>query len=32
MEKGLTVTSLARIEKFESGQVVFAPADDAAWD
>ena len=32
MEKGLTVTSLARIEKFESGQVVFAPADDVAWD
>ncbi|EKF50533.1 xanthine phosphoribosyltransferase [Lactococcus garvieae] len=32
ISKGLPVTSLARIEKFETGKVVFAPADDAAWD
>lgn len=32
IDKGLQLTSLARIGAFENGQIVFAPADDAAFD
>ncbi|WP_374286350.1 xanthine phosphoribosyltransferase [Lactococcus sp.] len=32
INKGLQLTSLARIGAFENGQIVFAPADDAAFD
>lgn len=32
LEKGLSLTSLARIEKFENGEVYFAQADDSAFD
>ncbi|MDR0299802.1 MAG: xanthine phosphoribosyltransferase [Streptococcaceae bacterium] len=32
LDKGIKLTSLARIEKFEKGQVLFAVADDAEFD
>lgn len=32
LEKGIKLTSLARIAQFENGQVRFAPADDLAFD
>lgn len=32
LDEGMNLTSLARIEKFENGKVIFAPADDSAFD
>ena len=32
LDQGMKLTSLARIEKFEDGKVIFAPADDIAFD
>ncbi|AYG00329.1 xanthine phosphoribosyltransferase [Lactococcus allomyrinae] len=32
LDKGLKLVSLARIEKFEKGEVVFAKADDSSFD
>jgi xanthine phosphoribosyltransferase len=32
IDKGFQVSSLARIDRFEAGQVVFAEADDASFD
>lgn len=32
LDKGLKLVSLARIEQFEKGKVIFAPADDANFD
>ena len=32
LDQGMKLTSLARIEKFEDGKVIFAPADDKDFD
>lgn len=32
LDQGMKLTSIARIEKFEDGKVIFAPADDIAFD
>ena len=32
LDKGLKLVSLARIEKFENDEVVFAKADDSSFD